>query len=126
MIGRLRSIVLDTRDPRRLAEFYVGLVGGAVTAEEHDWYVVTDPTGLRIACQLSPGHEPPRFPDPAGSQQVHLDLVVDDPDEAERRVLAIGAERVTEPHPESDFRVYLDPAGHPFCLIARAAITAAE
>ncbi|SDI46661.1 hypothetical protein SAMN05192558_104342 [Actinokineospora alba] len=56
----------------------------------------------------------PPFPDSAGAQQVHLDVLVDD---AERRVLAIGATRVTEPHHEDGFRVFRDPAGHPFCLV---------
>ncbi|WP_018681008.1 VOC family protein [Actinokineospora enzanensis] len=117
MIGRLRSIVLDTRDPGRLARFYAALLGGEVTTEEEDWYVVTDPNGGRLACQLSPEHEPPRFPDPAGSQQLHLDIAVEDIEEADRRVLEIGATRVPDPHPETDFRVYRDPAGHPFCLV---------
>jgi hypothetical protein len=31
-------------------------------------------------------------------------------------VLALGAEKAEfQPHP--GFRVYLDPAGHPFCLV---------
>ncbi|GLW90097.1 VOC family protein [Actinokineospora globicatena] len=118
----MRSIVFDTREPQRLAAFYAGLLGGKITTEEHDWYVVTDPDGRRIACQLSAEHEAPRFPDPAASQQVHLDVLVDDIDDAERQVLALGAVRVTTPHPEGGFRVFLDPAGHPFCLIPSDAI----
>ncbi|PPK71267.1 VOC family protein [Actinokineospora auranticolor] len=117
MIGRLRTIVLDTRDPRGLAEFYAALLGGEVVVDEGDWVVATDPDGRRIACQLAPEHRAPEFPDPTGSQQVHLDIEVDDIDEASRRVLGIGAQRVTELHPETDFRVFRDPAGHPFCLV---------
>lgn len=117
MIGRLRTVVFDTRDPRRLADFYAELVGGRVIVEEPDWVVVVDPDGRRLACQLAPEHEPPPFPDPAGSQQVHLDVLVDDVDDAERRVLAIGGTRVAEPHHDDRFRVFRDPAGHPFCLV---------
>lgn len=117
MIGRWRTVVFDTRDPRGLAEFYAELLGGTVTEEEPDWVVVVNPDGRRLACQLAPEHAAPRFPDPAASQQVHLDVLVDDPDDAERRVLAIGATRVTDPHHEDRFRVFLDPAGHPFCLV---------
>ena len=40
--------------------------------------------------------------------------------EAEAKVLALGATRVTDAHPEEDFRVYRDPAGHPFCLVFNA------
>ncbi|OMB99438.1 glyoxalase [Mycobacterium sp. NS-7484] len=117
MIGRLRSTVLDTRNPRALAEFYAGLLGGEITTEDETWVVVTDPDGRRVACQQSPQHEPPVFPDPRGSQQIHLDILVDDPDAAERAVLALGATRVTDAVGENNFRVFRDPAGHPFCLV---------
>ena len=117
MIGTLRTVVLDSRDPRSLAEFYVRLIGGEITADEGDWVVVTDPQGRRLACQLSPEHQPPTFPDPRGSQQLHLDILVDDPDAAERQVLELGATRVTDAIGEDDFRVFRDPSGHPFCLV---------
>lgn len=117
MIGTLRTVVLDCQDPRRLAEFYVGLIGGEIAAEDDDWVVVTDPQGRRVACQLSPQHEPPTFPDPRGSQQLHLDIQVDDPDAAERQVLELGATRVTDAIGEKNFRVFRDPAGHTFCLV---------
>jgi hypothetical protein len=46
-------------------------------------------------------------------QQVHLDIMVEDPAAAGPRMLALGAT-------ELDGRnVYADPAGHPFCLIPR-------
>ncbi|NUR94484.1 MAG: VOC family protein, partial [Kribbellaceae bacterium] len=48
-------------------------------------------------------------------QQLHLDVMVRDLDEAEREVLAIGATKA-EYQPGTTFRVFLDPAGHPFCL----------
>ncbi|ALG11380.1 VOC family protein [Kibdelosporangium phytohabitans] len=117
MIGRLRSVVFDCKQPAKLAEFYQGLVGGTVTEEDETWVTVTDPTGRRLAFQYSPEHEPPKFPDPKGAQQVHLDIRVDDPDEAERQVLALGATRVTDAIGETKFRVFRDPAGHPFCLV---------
>jgi hypothetical protein len=43
--------------------------------------------------------------------------MVEDIDTAEREVLALGATRL--PGDGQDFRVYADPAGHPFCLIWR-------
>lgn len=116
MIGKLRSVVLDTRDPAGLATFYVGVLGGTVNHRDETWSVVTDPLGRRLACQLSPEHEPPRFPDPSGSQQSHLDIEVDDIENAERRILELGATRVPDAHGEL-FRVFLDPAGHTFCLV---------
>ncbi len=35
---------------------------------------------------------------------------------AERAVLALGATRIHGVH-EDGFRVFTDPAGHPFCLV---------
>ncbi len=46
---------------------------------------------------------------------MHLDVVVDDLDEGEASVLAICAPRHTH-QPGTTFRVFLDLAGHPFCL----------
>jgi catechol-2,3-dioxygenase len=117
MIGKLRSVVLDCRDPLQLATFYAGLLGGNVEKEDDTWVVLTEPTGRRLAFQLAPEHEPPRFPDPRGSQQFHLDIKVDDIDSAERDVLALGATRVTDAREDSQFRVFRDPAGHTFCLV---------
>ena len=117
MIGKLRSVVLDTKDPRLLADFYAAVLGGEVVPDDDTWVVLTDPTGRRLAFQLAPEHEPPRFPDTRGSQQFHLDVEVTDVDDAESKVLALGATRVTDAIGEDRFRVYRDPAGHPFCLV---------
>jgi catechol 2,3-dioxygenase-like lactoylglutathione lyase family enzyme len=117
MIGELRSVVVDCKDPKGLATFYSGVLGGTVEAEDDTWVVLTDPHGRRLAFQYSPEHEPPKFPDPSGSQQFHLDVVVDDVDAAEREVRRLGATRVEGAVGENRFRVFRDPAGHTFCLV---------
>jgi catechol 2,3-dioxygenase-like lactoylglutathione lyase family enzyme len=117
MIGELRSVVVDCKDPKGLATFYFGVLGGTVEAEDDTWVVLTDPHGRRLAFQYSPEHEPPKFPDPSGSQQFHLDVVVDDVDAAEREVRRLGATRVEGAVGENRFRVFRDPAGHTFCLV---------
>lgn len=117
MIGKLRSVVLDTKEPAELAKFYGDVLGGTVKDVDETWSVITDAHGTRFACQLSPEHEPPQFPDPRGSQQFHLDIEVDDIETAERDVLALGATRVTDAEEDGRYRVYRDPAGHTFCLV---------
>ncbi len=67
-----------------------------------------------IAFQLAPDHLPPRWPDPASSQQIHLDVMVDDVSAAGEAVLALGARLLS-----AEDHVYADPAGHPFCLVPR-------
>ena len=61
-------------------------------------------------------YNPPRWPDPAHPQQAHLDLLVDDLDAGEARALELGATRLDGGGER--FRVFADPAGHPFCLVA--------
>jgi len=109
--------VLDTRDPRGLADFYVELLGARTVRDQDDWVTIEEPAGRWLSFQTSPEHGAPRFPDPAGSQQLHLDIHVEDVDDAERKVLELGATRVIDANEDGDFRVYRDPAGHPFCLV---------
>ena len=59
------------------------------------------------------GDEPPRWPDPDFPAQVHLDVLVPDLDLAGAKVLALGATQLRD---SGHFRVFEDPAGHPFCL----------
>ncbi|MGW7088853.1 VOC family protein [Streptomyces sp. NPDC054871] len=125
-VGRLRSIVLDCQDPHQLAAFYGHLLGGEVesdTEDDDDWVTLHTPGGLRLCFQEAPGHRPPDWPHAdAGSQQIHLDIdvgpTVEDVERAQERVLALGAKPldVDDGNGERDFRVYADPAGHPFCL----------
>lgn len=115
-IAMLRVIALDTPDPQALAEFYSVLTGAPIARREDDWYQLDAPDGgPALAFQLAPDHVPPSWPSGERSQQSHLDLYADDLDAAEEQVLAIGA-RKHEHQPGETFRVYLDPAGHPFCL----------
>jgi catechol 2,3-dioxygenase-like lactoylglutathione lyase family enzyme len=47
---------------------------------------------------------------------MHLDLAVDDLEQGEAAVVALGAlKATTQPAPDR-YLVFLDPAGHPFCL----------
>ncbi|MPZ85255.1 MAG: glyoxalase [Actinophytocola sp.] len=113
MIGRLHHVVLDCPNPPALAAFYRDLLGMPVTHTSADWVVVAaNDTSSGLAFQLAPDHVPPRWPDPAAPQQVHLDVMVDDVEAAVPQVLALGAVQLSDD-------VFADPAGHPFCLIPR-------
>jgi len=115
MIGRRHHVVIDCPDPASLASFYSELLGLPVTYVSDDWVVIAEEdTTSGFAFQLARDYRPPAWPDPNRPQQVHLDVMVDDPAAAEPRVLALGAHRL----PGGD-HVYADPAGHPFCLIKR-------
>jgi len=118
VIGRLHHVVVDCPDPVALAGFYSELLGLPITWQEEDFAVVArDDKSSGIGFQLAPDFQPPQWPGPGRPQQIHFDVMVDDVDAAEPRVLALGARRLTGG--DGDSRVFADPAGHPFCLIPR-------
>jgi catechol 2,3-dioxygenase-like lactoylglutathione lyase family enzyme len=117
MIGRLDTVVLDCPDPRAAADFYAAVLGLEVVSVEPDWVDIAPPAGAdgpRLSFQLAPGNVAPTWPDPTVPQQLHLDIAVDDISVAQEAVMALGARLISDDH--GGFRVYADPAGHPFCL----------
>ena len=115
-IGRWHGLVLDCPDPDRLATFYQQLLGMTRVQDEPDWVVIGDAADRPgLAFQRTPDSRPPTWPDPPGAQQMHLDVRVEDLDLGERRVVAAGARLLSRDG--ETFRVFADPAGHPFCLV---------
>ena len=116
MIGQLHSVVIDAPDAHALATLLRRPARhggqGRPRATTGSW--VTG-AGYRLAFQEAPDLQPPDWPDPDRPQQFHLDIRVADVEEAEPKVLALGARRL--PGEGGDFRVYADPVGHPFCLV---------
>jgi catechol 2,3-dioxygenase-like lactoylglutathione lyase family enzyme len=114
---KLGVVVLDTPDPAGSAAFYSKLLGVEVSNADDDWVSLRGAAnGLRLAFQLAPNLIPPTWPDGEIPQQFHLDLFVENLDAADQHAVSIGARPVEAPDPSPDFHVYLDPAGHPFCL----------
>lgn len=110
-------VVFDAADLHTESRFWAGVLDGTVEAEE-DWHTVLVEGAPRIGVQLAPDHIRPQWPE-GQPQQVHLDLVVEEIEPAHERVMDLGA-ALLQPEAENDspnaFRVYADPAGHPFCL----------
>ncbi|MEU6812611.1 VOC family protein [Streptomyces sp. NPDC046831] len=116
-LAELGAVVLDCPDPRALAGFYAEVLGGTIDGQD-DWVDLKLPDGRTLAFHKAPGFVPPKWPSADASQQFHLDLVVEDLDRAEQGVLTLGAEPLDAEDRSRSFRVYADPAGHPFCLCA--------
>lgn len=117
-IARFPSIVLDCPDAAALAAFYAALLDWKIeTKTESDWADIRADYGQCISFQQVADYQPPRWPAQDMPQQMHLDVVVDDLDAAEAAVIRLGATK-HEHQPGTTFRVFLDPAGHPFCLCA--------
>jgi catechol 2,3-dioxygenase-like lactoylglutathione lyase family enzyme len=109
----LFAVTIDAPDAAALARFYAGLLGMEVTYEGPEGALIAG-DGLNVMFQQVSGYNPPRWPDPAYPQQAHLDIIVDDLDAGEARALELGASRMNAG--DDHFRVFADPAGHPFCL----------
>ena len=124
---------IDCADPINLANFYSIITGLKVdiTTENTDsnivWVELKDNQGIpKLAFQKVANYKAPTWPEGPIPQQLHLDFAVKDLDETEIELLKIGAVK-TEFQPGSpksndystEFRVYLDPEGHPFCIIHR-------
>lgn len=125
MIGELQCVVLDCADVEVLSRFYAELLGGEVNRPDRRWAVgdgwatVHTERGLVLAFQRVADHRPPRWPDPERPAQFHLDVDVPDLEAAQARVLELGAELLDAGEHARGWRVFADPAGHPFCLLGR-------
>jgi catechol-2,3-dioxygenase len=109
----LFAVTIDAPDALALARFYAGLLGMEVTYEGPEGALIAR-DGKSVMFQQVSGYNPPQWPDPAHPQQAHLDIIVDDLDAGEARARELGASRLNGGGER--FRVFADPAGHPFCL----------
>jgi len=105
---------MDCSDPSAVASFYGAMLDWTVDISE-GWADVRADYGQCLSFQQVEGYTPPDWPGQDLPQQMHLDVVVDDLDVAEAAVLGLGATKHRH-QPGTTFRVFLDPAGHPFCL----------
>lgn len=117
----LSGIVLDSPDAQALAGFYRRLLGWTAVADEPGWVKLDPPGGgAGLSFQTEPVYVRPTWPSNPDDQQmmVHLDIEVDDLVAAGAHAVAAGAV-LAEFQPQEHVRVYLDPAGHPFCIWVR-------
>jgi predicted enzyme related to lactoylglutathione lyase len=127
-VGWIREVVLDCADPWQLAAFWAAVVGGDPVQWYPGWVTLEPPpNGQRLSFQGVSGFVAPTWPAPSVPTQMHVDILVPDLQDAHDRVVGLGARFLAEhisPRPAPDgaevaWRVYADPAGHPFCLVTR-------
>lgn len=122
---------IDCQDAISLANFYASFTGLNVATDkpggmDGSWVELIDENNkVQLAFQKIANYRRPTWPEGDIPQQAHLDFLVDELDEAEDAILKLGASkaRFQPGSPQKDeyeyeFRVYLDPEGHPFCLIS--------
>lgn len=114
-VARLGSITLDCAEPEPLATFWAEMLGGTVVVTDEKYVIVRLPQVFLTAHRVH-GYRPPVWPEETPPKQIHLDLAVDDLDDAQEQAVRLGAV-VSEYQANPEVcRVLFDPAGHPFCL----------
>jgi catechol 2,3-dioxygenase-like lactoylglutathione lyase family enzyme len=113
-VMRLFAVTIDAPDAAALGRFYADLTGMTVTYDGPEGSMVSG-GGWNLMVQQVGDYTAPAWPDPARPQQAHLDLMVEDLDAGQERALEVGARRLNAGGER--FRVFTDPAGHPFCLV---------
>ena len=112
---RLGAVSLDCADPGPLTTFWADLLGGEILFVREEIGVVKLDHVLLTAMRVD-DFTAPTWPTGSVPKQGHLDLEVDDLDDAERRAVSLGAVRARSQLEPEGHLVLLDPAGHPFCL----------
>ncbi|MYY03298.1 MULTISPECIES: VOC family protein [unclassified Streptomyces] len=117
----LVAITLDCPDPPALAAFYQQATGFEPHPKsDAEFAGLNREDGLFIGFQRVEDYRAPSWPGQIVPQQLHICFKVRESlDEAEARLLELGAGKPDhQPHGDKA-RVLTDPAGHPFCIIAR-------
>ncbi|WP_367319103.1 VOC family protein [Streptomyces sp. HUAS ZL42] len=111
-------VVLDCAEPEKLAEFYRQLLDAEETGASANRVEIRGAGGTRLAFRRDVNATPPSWPRPENSLQVHLDFVVEDLDEAERKIIGLGGRPLETKDAAGRYeeRGYADPAGHSFTL----------
>ncbi|MEU6147800.1 VOC family protein [Streptomyces sp. NPDC047081] len=111
-------VVLDCAEPEKLAVFYKEFLDAEETDASANRVEIRGAEGTRLAFRRDVNATPPSWPRPENSLQAHLEFVVTDLDEAERKVVELGGRPLETKDASGPFeaRGYADPAGHSFTL----------
>jgi predicted enzyme related to lactoylglutathione lyase len=118
-LATLKMLTLDSSDARRDAQFWSAVLGWEIAHEQDEYAMLSGPGGMAIGFGVVPDYEAPKWPNPNGSKQFHLDLAVEDLDAGAATCVELGA-TLPDEQPGETWRVLLDPSGHPFCLTLAA------
>ncbi len=114
-------VILDSADADGLSRFYERLLGWTrFDGEEFITLANIEQGGFPawITFQQADDYIPPVWPSALERQQqmAHLDFHVKNVQEGVEYALSCGA-TLSEIQFEDDWRVMIDPAGHPFCIL---------
>ena len=123
---KLGAVVIDSNNSEELSEFYRKLLGWSKevqSSEGEKWIIVSGDAGdTPLVFQEVSDYQKPTWPSVDGQQQqmLHLDFYVR-PEELESKVnhaISCGATLSEKQFFADHMKVFIDPLGHPFCIIA--------
>lgn len=120
-VAALASISIDCPDPDALVGFYCDLLGLREVFATPDRDVVclgSDEPGPVLSLMRVDTYVAPSWPGGPQLQQMHLDLAAEDLERDVAAAEALGARQAEQQPSPHQWRVMLDPVGHPFCLSA--------
>ena len=114
--ARWSAITIDCKDPDRLGAFWGHLLARAPSEQESDpgWVRLGEVGGPQPAINFQLVPEPKY-----GKTRIHLDVSVDDMDEAVANVQRLGGRSLAQryDYDEGVVMVMADPEGNEFCLV---------
>ena len=118
----LGNVAIDCKDPLKMQDFYVGLLGWE-KCTQYGCHAVSNRSGIVILFLPADDFDyiQPVWPEQPGKQQkqMHFDFQVDDLKTAVVQAEAIGAVQADSQYGGQHWVTMLDPEGHPFCLCGK-------
>lgn len=108
------GVTIDCVDPERVARFWSALLGRTPGPSREGWVYLGERDDPQPRLVFQPVPEPR-----TGKVRIHLDVSVDDIDEAMRTVVELGGRFTGEryDYDEGVVVVMADPEDHVFCLV---------
>jgi predicted enzyme related to lactoylglutathione lyase len=113
MASRWNWLVVDARDPERIADFWCRALDFQVLGKEDFgvWIGMDERTAPRLLFQRVPEHKTVK-------NRLHMDLTPDDQDAEVERLLGLGATPADAGQTGDESWVVLaDPEGNEFCVL---------
>jgi hypothetical protein len=123
--SRLTDVIIDSRDPERLTEYWCAALGYVRVAGGEGWIAI-GPVEQIDEADLRRGPQPPNLAfvlvpeERVTKNRVHIDLTPIDVTQAAEveRLLALGATMADIGQGDEEWVVMADPEGNVFCVMA--------
>jgi hypothetical protein len=110
---RLKAVEVDAAEPRAIADWWQGVLGGSIDSDDQDWFGIADIDGVPFE-----GFDFVRVPEPKTvKNRVHWDVTLDEGVEVGDLETA-GATVLRKPDDEIRWTIMADPEGNEFCVFA--------